>query len=364
MMTHYEERLEQDLKTIRSRVKEVAARVGKALKDAVQAVINGDRVLANSVILGDLPINREIREIDRLTHAFVARHLPSAGHLRYVSSVLRLNIELERIGDYAVAIAREAIQLAAPPTGSVLRDIELIGDQSHRIFTQAMKAFDEGNADLARGTKGMAGQVNSTFQRILSDLHHEGEKQTRPIKDLFALLVIINRLGRVSDQAKNICEETVFAATGETKGEKTYPILFIDEKNDSLSLMAELHARKIFPESGQYSSAGWSPASHLDPRFELFMDSHGYDLRDLEPQLLDASVESLNEYFAVVSLQAGAHEHIRELPFHTLLLEWDVGEIPDGLDQERNEALLEEAHKRVSLEVQELMETLRGQKAR
>jgi phosphate uptake regulator len=57
-MTHYEERLEKDLKTIRSRVKEVATRVGKALKHAVQAVITGDRELANSVILGDLPINR------------------------------------------------------------------------------------------------------------------------------------------------------------------------------------------------------------------------------------------------------------------------------------------------------------------
>jgi len=57
-MTHYVERLEKDLKTIRSRVKEVATRVGKALKHAVQAVITGDRELANSVILGDLPINR------------------------------------------------------------------------------------------------------------------------------------------------------------------------------------------------------------------------------------------------------------------------------------------------------------------
>jgi hypothetical protein len=127
--------------------------------------------------------------------------------------------------------------------------------------------------------------------------------------------------------------------------------------------MAELQARKIFPESGQYSSAGWSPASHIDPRFELFMDSHGHDPRDLKPQLLDASAESLNDYFAVVSLQAGAHEKISELPFHTLLLEWDVGEIPDGLDQERTEALLEEAYKKVSLEVRELMETLRGEKA-
>lgn len=363
-MTHYEERLEQDLKTIQSRVKEIGARVGQALKDAVQSVITGDRELANSTILGDLPINREVREIDRLTHAFVARHLPTARHLRFVSSVLRLNIELERIGDYAVAISREAIQLAAPPNGSVLRDVELIGDQAQSIYNEAMKAFNAGNADMARGIKGMSGQVDSTYQRVFSDLLQEGEERARPIKDLFALLVIINRLGRVSDQAKNICEETIFAATGETKGEKVYPILFIDEKNDCLSQMAEAYARKFYPESGRYASAGWAPADHLDPRFELFMDSHGFNLKGLEPEQLDASRESLNDYYAVVSLQSGARAQIAEIPFHTLLLEWDLPEIPADLDQERTRALLEEAYKKVSLEVRELMETLRGENAR
>jgi phosphate transport system protein len=362
-MTHYEERLEQDLETIRSRVKEVGARVGTALREAVQAVITGDREPANATILGDLPINREVREIDRLCHAFVARHLPTAGHLRFVSSVIRLNIELERIGDYAVAIARESIQLATPPNGSVLRDIDLIGDQARNIFTQAMKAFSEGSADLARGTKGMAEQVNSTYQRVFSDLLQEGEQQTRPIKDLFALLVIINRLGRVSDQAKNICEETIFAATGETKSAKVYPILFIDERNDCLSQMAEAYATKFYPESGQYSSAGWSPASHIDSQLELFMDKHGFTLKRHKPEQLDAGRESLNDYFAVVSLEPGARSHISELPFHTLLLEWDVGEIPHGLDQERAQALLEEAYKKVSFGIRELMETLRGEKA-
>ena len=196
-MTHYEERLEKDLATIRKRVKAMATRIETALSNSVHAVITGDRETANSTILGDLPINRETREIDGLCHVFVARHLPSAGHLRFVSSVLRLNVELERIGDYAVAIAREAVQLSSPPPASVQRDIDLIGDQVKGIFTQAMKAYNEGNAELARGTKGMAAQVERTFQNVFSDLLEEGEKKTRPIQDLFALLLIINRLGRV-----------------------------------------------------------------------------------------------------------------------------------------------------------------------
>ena len=118
-MSHYEKRLEEDLSTIRNRIEAVAETIEAALHKAVHATLKGDRRLANQIVLDDKPINREIRAIDKLCYAFIARHLPSAGHLRFVSTVLRLNVELERIGDYAVAIAREAVQLSAAPSGSV-----------------------------------------------------------------------------------------------------------------------------------------------------------------------------------------------------------------------------------------------------
>ena len=73
----------------------------------------------NEVVLGDLVVNRRVRKLDSKCHAFVARHLPSAGHLRFVSSVLRLSIALERVGDYAVIIARELAQLESPPPQQV-----------------------------------------------------------------------------------------------------------------------------------------------------------------------------------------------------------------------------------------------------
>ena len=115
-MTHYEERLEQDLAAIRERVRDITQRVDVALAHATKALITGDRGLANETILGDLVINRRVRKLDGRCHAFVARHLPSAGHLRFVSAVMRLSIALERIGDYAVVIARELGQLDQEPS--------------------------------------------------------------------------------------------------------------------------------------------------------------------------------------------------------------------------------------------------------
>lgn len=364
MMTHYEQRLERDLTTIRERVEKVGQKVEAALKDAVHSALSGEHELAYRVILGDLPINREVRAIDKLCHGFVARHLPSAGHLRFISSVLRLDVELERIGDYAVAIAREAVQLSSTPSGSVGSNIQLIADQAQRILRQAMRSFTERNAELARGTKGMAAQVESTYRRIFHDLLREGEKGARPIKDLFALLVIFNRLGRVSDQAKNICEDTLFAVAGETKGEKVYRILFVDERNDAFSQLAETYARKAFPESGEYASSGWAPAARLLPALEVFMGRGGLDAEGLRPKALDYTHDELADFHVIVALQKDVRQHIRRVPFHTVLLQWDLGFPPEGgLDAERSQALLEEAYKRLTLHLRELMETLRGEGA-
>ena len=362
-MTHYERRLEEDLAAIRSRVRDVAGEIEVALKNAVHAVLTHDRPLANRVILGDKPINREIRAIDKICHGFVARHLPSAGHLRLVSSVLRLNVELERIGDYAVAIAREAIQLSGRPGDSVGGDIQLIADQAQRMFRQAMDSFNEGNADLARGTKGMASHVESIYQKIFTDLVREGERGTRPIKDLFALLVVFNRLSRVSDQAKNICEDTLFAVAGETKGEKVYRILFVDERDDAITQFATSYARKAFPESGRYESCGWNAAERVLPALEVFLADKGLDGRDLTPRQLSYTTEELANFHVIVALNSAAAAHIEKVPFHTVLLEFDLPPLPGDLDSERARAWLEEASNGIKDRLHDLMGLLRGEDA-
>jgi phosphate transport system protein len=362
-MSHYEKRLEADLEKIRGRVKAVGSQVEKALTDSVHALLTGDRAAAYRLILADLPINREVRSIDRDCHAFVARHLPSAGHLRFVSSVLRLIVELERIGDYAATICREAVQLTEVPTGTVARDLELMGDQSRRVLDQAMRAWNESNAELARGTVGMAKQAGGASHKVFEDLLREGRDDPRPLKDLFALLVVFNRLDRVVAQAKNICEETLFSVAGETKAPKRYRVLFIDEKNDGHSQLAEAYARKAYPLSGEYRSAGWVPAEGLEPRCQLFMDAHGLDSSGLAPSLLEPIHEELAHYHVIVSLVGDPRPHVPEIPFHTVLLEWDAGPSIEGLDQERAEKLLEEAYERIAHQVRELMETLRGEEA-
>jgi phosphate transport system protein len=354
-MTHYEKRLEEDLTRIRDQVRAVASRVREAVSQSVRALLANDRALANEIILGDLRINREIRAIDQLCHAFVARHLPSAGHLRFVSSVLRLTVALERVGDYAVTIGREAVQLTGAPPPDVARDVELMADQARRLLRESTQAFDEGNAELARGAKAMASQADTVFGRVFADLLREGEAGNRPLKELFALLTVFNALERVTDQAENICEETIFAVTGEAKAPKTYRVLFVDERNDRLSQLAQAFARKAYPASGRYESAGWQPADSLDPHCRAFLERHGYDLAEAQPRRLEPIRSDLAAFHVIVSLGGDLCEHMPEIPFRTVLLEWNI-EAGAGSP----ERAIEEAFRQVALKVRELMETLRG----
>ena len=139
-MSIYEQRLDADKKEIRDRIAEVGRRVEQAMVDAVHALLTRDEPQAYATMLGDLPINREVRAIDKLCHGFVARHLPSAGHLRFISSVLRMNIALERVGDYAVTICRESVHLKSPPPPDLEGHIRGLADEAITYLRQAVRA--------------------------------------------------------------------------------------------------------------------------------------------------------------------------------------------------------------------------------
>lgn len=362
-MSHLEQRLQADLDEIRSEIERIGALVGAALKSAIHALVVGDRAIASDTIIGDLAINRAVRELDRRCHAFVAVHLPSAGHLRYVSSVLRLSIALERVGDYAVTICREVVQLSQEPPSNLVFDVDLVGDQAREVFKQSMRAFNEGNAELARGTIGMARQIEATFQKVFDDLVAAGQEGDTPIKDLLGLLVVINRLGRVGSQAKNICEETIFAATGETKAPKVYRLLFLDAADTTASRIARAYASKAFPESGRYDSAGWAAAGANDPRVDLFLEKKGLAIGANGPTSLAKRADDLNNYDVIVALEPGARKHLTRIPFRTVLLEWPLEPVPADLDSERFEDLLETRTGEIQGRVRNLIEGLHGEGA-
>jgi phosphate transport system protein len=359
-VSHYEERLERDLQEIRSRIRAVSDLVEDQVRDAVQALLHFDAPLANQVILKDRIVNRETRALDQLCHAFIIRHIPVAHHLRYISAVIRMDVALERIGDYAVTVCRHSLRCSSPPSPEIARDIELISQQARESLSEALKAFNDEAVELARKALGLTRPVDTTHDKVFEDLVKAGESQDQPVRDLFAYIRALYVILRVSDQAENIAQETLFAVDGETKNPKVYRILFVDRANDCRSQIAEAYARKVYPECGVFSSGGWDPADSIRPEALPFFESHGLDHGEGAPKPVPDLLVEPKHYHVILGLDEKAKEMIGEIPYKTVFLDWDLGPCPFGDNDPEAMERLEAIYRDIASRMRDLMEILRG----
>jgi phosphate transport system protein len=357
-MSHLEERLERDLKDIHDRVAKMGTQVQEAVSNAVKALQTGNKKLAYITVLNDNPINRCMRDIDRICHRFFAIHIPSGGHLRLLSSVIRANIGLERIGDYAVTIAREGAQLSQPPTGVLGRELDRVAGETMNMLRLAINAFTELDADSAKSTMTMAEEMEYDLGVIYTEMMEDGERAK--VEEVLAIFVVFTQLKRVADQAKNLCEETVFAVTGEQKSPKTFNILFVDEDNSSLSQLAEAIARINHPTVGNYTSAGRTKAQALNPNLIKFMQEKRIDYGDAKPTAIEElTPKEIAEQHVIVSLRGEIDSYLPRIPFHTSALEWGLGEVPEHEDIHEYDSIYRE----LAILIKDLMELLRGEGA-
>lgn len=319
-MSHYEQRLAADLEEIRAGIESVAAQVVSALDRTVQGIRERNREVLYDVVLDDNAVNHKIRWIDARCHSFVARHLPAAGHLRFVSSVMRLTIALERSGDYAVTISRVVLQLATELSDDIVANVAELAGLSGNMLNDAVEAFLLGSAEQAIQTRTQGIRIDRLYDSIFHAL--VAEQPRRSSFELASLLTIFGKIERFSDQAKNICEETVFACTGELETPKIFRILFLDERNDFLGHLAAAIGAKSF-EGGKFSSAGWDPADALDPRLLEVADRFGLDVGRRRPTKIRSDLPDYPiDYHVIVALNPGDGAQIPRIPYHTILQVW------------------------------------------
>jgi len=359
-MKRYEARLAHDLNAIQQRVAGIADAVRAAVNEAVIGLETFDKDRLYDVILNDHPINRESRAIDTMCHAFVARHLPAAGPLRFVSSVLRLNIGIERIGDYAVTIGRVGAQLNQPIPEPLMADIRELADQTIHMLRTATRAFLEEDADLARETKPIAKDIDVVYARMFHNIVSADDG--RPRTEVVRVLTILDQIERVSDQAKNICEEAVFVATGETKKPKVYKVLFVDRTGSLVSQLAKALANKAFPESGIFHAAGWEPVDDLHPALSRIADKLALDTEDAKVRAFGDLTMSPAKYHVIVTLVPTDDTVLPDIPFHSILQKWNLGPRPTG-DDATIDARLDDLSRDLRAHIRDLMVTLRGEDA-
>jgi len=350
-MSHFEERMEADLKIIRGRLWKIGEDVNAALRSAKKVMILRDRALAYQTVLNDYPINRDSRECDRFCHMFIARHLPGAGPLREMAATARVNVALERIGDYAVTISREALQITAPISDQLTSDADAMFDESISILTDARKSFRDGNAEMAIALMQVAKRVQNRMDGVYETLFAEDDHMDGAT--MMAVFVVFNLLKRIVDQAKNICDQTVYAVKGIAKIPKTYRILFLDQPGSGMAQLATAIGRKNFPDSGYFMSATPGQTDPLSTDLQRFLVETGLPDENLETEQLEVSEHDLDEFTIIVSLNGKYSDYIPKVPFHTSALNWVL---PEGDDLTQNYRTLRE-------KIQQLMVLMAGDNA-
>ena len=171
MPTRLEESLERDIERIRQQVLEMESLAERALKDCVAALQEGNRQQAYAVILRDQYIDEKEKEIDRLCLEFLVRQQPVGLHLRLAYSTIKINLELERVGDYAESVARQILSLSSfqsPPAPLRERLVEM-ANLAIPMLHDSIEAFVRQDPTIARGVILSEPAVDA----LLSKLNHE-----------------------------------------------------------------------------------------------------------------------------------------------------------------------------------------------
>jgi len=360
MATHLEQSLQRDIDLIRKKVLEMANRDETALKMCVKAMQEQNRQLAYLVILRDQHIDDLEKQIDRLCLEFLVRQQPVAGHLRFVYSTIKINAELERIGDYAESIARQILKLNSFQSQPFyVRYIE-IANLSIPMLRDAVQAFVDQNAELARSTMEVEEKVDTVRNEINAELLRAREAGSIPLEALTPLMTIARRFERVSDQAKNICEEVLYMCTGEYvkhRGTEVIRILFVDLHNSCRSQIAEAIATSLGQPQLLFASAGLSPQP-VDERTAKFLAQKRLEKPRQAPKSVE-QIPNFDHYKVIIALDKEAKKVFPSPPSKTVCLDWNVQDpsAVRGTEEEIQKAY-EDAYRFIRGQIEDLTQAI------
>ncbi len=359
--THYEASVQRDLEHIRAVIARMAALAERALQDALKALRERNRPLAYAVILRDQTIDELEKELDRLCLEFLVRQQPAGAPLRLAYTALKISTELERVGDYAESIAHQAAKLASLEVALPLARFGALADIALPMLREAIRAYLAADAAQARRlipTEDTVDLLKAELRRDLVRLYKENQL---PFEALDPCLLITRRLERVSDQARNICDETLYLCTGEfAKHPHTgeYRILFLDRFHAGASLLAEATAAPWQGTRFRFASAGLEPRPVPEP-VRAFLREKGLDPDRRGPRAL-TQVPELDRYHVVVALDPAVRRLFPTLPRKLIFLDWPVTD-PATVEgpPERIRAACEQAARTLEEHLRALVEALR-----
>jgi len=203
------------LDMLRRRSLRMGSAVEDMLQEACEAALKADHVLAQRVIARDTDVDAEEVEIESEAIRLMALFQPMGGDMRLLTTVLKVNGDLERIADCAVNIAERASHLDAEMVSTAGSDLKDIVPVVQGILRHAIQAYASEDAEAARKVLTQDEIIDAFYGQFIRILTAQATRNPAMMTAYIDVLSIAKNLERIADHATNIAEDVVFLATGE-----------------------------------------------------------------------------------------------------------------------------------------------------
>ena len=211
MKRHFDE----ELRELKKKILEMDSLVEAAIDYSLKALADRKEELILEVIKKEEGINKIHLEIDEICLRLLALRQPMAADLRFIAAALKINSELERMGDQSINITDATSELLKEPPLKHLIDIPKMSSLSRQMTKDALDAFINRDVELAKDVISRDDEVDDLKNQIFRELLTYMMSDPKAIKRALELILVSRHLERIGDHATNIAEDVVFMVLGE-----------------------------------------------------------------------------------------------------------------------------------------------------
>jgi phosphate transport system protein len=209
-LRHFRDELDE----LQKRLLEMAGLVEAAIHGSVTALVNRDEQEAKEVLWKEALINQKDIEIDELATRLLALYQPMAKDMRFLTAAIKINGDLERMGDLAVNITERALSLMGEPPVKPLVDIPKMAGLAEAMVRNSLDALVKRDSDLARSVLLADDEVDRLRDAVYAELLQFMQAESTTVPRAVDLMFIAHDLERIADHATNISEDVLFLVKG------------------------------------------------------------------------------------------------------------------------------------------------------
>ena len=205
---------QRELETLKERLLAMGGLAEERVRTAMQGLVERDGELIDQVLNGDMPLNELHIEVDDLCLKLLALHSPMAADLRAVMAAIKINSDLERVGDMAVNIGEAARRYIHHPPVKRLIDIPRMAGAAQRMLRESLDSYVRGDVPLAQQVLDQDDELDTLKTQVFRELLTYMLQDPSTIEPALDLILISRHLERIGDHATNVAEDVIFMVSG------------------------------------------------------------------------------------------------------------------------------------------------------